>query len=380
MLKPEPPAVAVVLLTAALAAVAAFGLHRLPGEMRDFEVYWTAASRALDSEPLYRVADGHYQFKYLPAFAVFAAPMALLPLPAAKALWFSVSAALLPLLVWLAIALLPMRRRPGWTLVLVVLIAMGKFYGHELVLGQVNLLFAVIVCVGMLLMADGRAGSAAALLVAAVVVKPYAVVFLPWIGIRRGRTAIITAAIAFVAVLAVPAVLYGIQGTVDLHRDWWSTVSGSTVPNLTNSDNVSLAGMFAKWLGPGPSAPMATLAASLFLLAVAAVVILRGRAIVRGETLEGALLLTLIPLLSPQGWDYVFLVATPAVVLFANYDDRVPPLLRWTTWVAVAVIGLSLFDVMGRERYATFMSWSIITWCFLVLIASLGVLRERRIV
>ena len=33
------------------------------------------------------------------------------------------------------------------------------------------------------------------------------------------------------------------------------------------------------------------------------------------EGLEGALLLTLMPLLSPQGWDYVFLIATPAIVL-----------------------------------------------------------------
>ena len=37
--------------------------------MADFEVYWTAANRALDAQPLYQPADGHYQFKYLPAFA-----------------------------------------------------------------------------------------------------------------------------------------------------------------------------------------------------------------------------------------------------------------------------------------------------------------------
>ena len=36
------------------------------------------------------------------------------------------------------------------------------------------------------------------------------------------------------------------------------------------------------------------------------------------EGLEAALLLTCIPLLSPQGWDYVFLVSTPAVVLISE--------------------------------------------------------------
>ena len=92
------------------AAVAAFGLGRLPGEMRDFEVYWTAAARALDAQPLYRAADGHFQFKYLPAFAVMAAPVALLPLPAARAAWFVASVVLLVALVWLSLRALPERR------------------------------------------------------------------------------------------------------------------------------------------------------------------------------------------------------------------------------------------------------------------------------
>ena len=42
--------------------------------MVDFEVYRTAAGRALDAENLYRPIDGHYQFKYLPAFALAMAP------------------------------------------------------------------------------------------------------------------------------------------------------------------------------------------------------------------------------------------------------------------------------------------------------------------
>ena len=35
-------------------------------KMPDLEVYWTAAVRARSAEPLYRVEDEHYQFKYLP--------------------------------------------------------------------------------------------------------------------------------------------------------------------------------------------------------------------------------------------------------------------------------------------------------------------------
>ena len=69
---------------ALLIALAAAIYLRVEREMPDFGVYRTAATRALRAEPLYRAEDGHYQFKYLPAFAVAMAPFALLDPDAAK--------------------------------------------------------------------------------------------------------------------------------------------------------------------------------------------------------------------------------------------------------------------------------------------------------
>lgn len=357
----------------------AFGSGTLPGEMRDFDVYWTAAGRALRSEPLYRAGDGHYQFKYLPAFAVLSSPVALVPLPLAKALWFVASVALLTGVVGLSIALLPDRRRSAAFITAVLIVSMGKFYGHELVLGQVNLLVAALVLLGLLMIRSGRDSLAAILFVAAMVVKPYAVLLLPWLAVRQGRGAAATALASVCAVLALPVALYGVGGTVDLHAAWWATVAGSTAPNLTNADNVSLAGFFSKWLGTTAAATTATAASVAGLIALIAFLIVRGKGIVGREMLEGALLLTAIPLLSPQGWDYVFLVATPAVAFIANYDRSLPSWLRVLCWAALLTIGLSLFDVMGRELYAVFMAWSIITACFLVIVAGLASLRVRRI-
>jgi hypothetical protein len=176
-----------------------------------------------------------------------------------------------------------------------------------------------------------------------------------------------------------PAVHYGVEGAIDLHREWWTTAAGSTAPNLTNNDNVSIAGMSAKWLGAGRTAATVAVISGVALAAVAVLTIMRRRGLEQAEALEGAMLLTLIPLLSPQGWDYAFLVATPAIALLANHDDRLPGWLRALTWAAVATIGLSLYDLMGRERYAAFMSWSVITVCFLVVVAALVSLRLRRV-
>ena len=88
----------------------------------------------------------------------------------------------------------------------------------------------------------------------------------------------------------------------------------------------------------------------LLVANVAALFAVRRR-VVAPAGLEAAMLLTLIPLLSPQGWDYVFLIATPAVMYLVNYDRDLPALLRGVTWTALAVIAFSLYDVIGRRAY-----------------------------
>ena len=373
------PATWISLALIALTAIAAFSLGRKPGEMRDFEVYWTAAARAAEGRPLYRAEDGHYQFKYLPAFAVLTSPIARVPLESAKRAWFVGSVGLLCVLLSLSLALLPERRRLGPLIIAATIVVMGKFYGHELVLGQVNLLFAAVAAAAIYMLRTGEVMASSLLFVAAVVIKPYALVFLPWVVVLHGRRTLLPLVLGSAVVVALPAVLYGIEGTIDLHRQWWRTVTQSTAPNLTNADNVSLAGFFAKWLGQGPSAAFAAALASAAIVAVLAVAVWRGGRIRGREALEGCVLLILVPLLSPQGWDYVFLIATPAVALLVNYARDLPGAWRAVLYVTMATIGLSLFDLLGRERYAMFMAWSILTPCFVILLAALAEIRRREI-
>ena len=74
----------------------------------------------------------------------------LIPERIAEGIWFMSSVGLLVALLALAVRLPVERRKSVRWLVLVTVIGIAKFYAHELVLGQVNLLFAVIV-VGVLL-------------------------------------------------------------------------------------------------------------------------------------------------------------------------------------------------------------------------------------
>ena len=242
-------------------------------KMPDFEVYWRAGRRVLAAEPLYRAEDGHYQLKYLPAFALLVAPVAILPLKAAKAVWFFLTLAAIGGLIAASIRLLPRRLLPTRTLALLAALAMLKFFAHELNLGQSNAMMAWLIVTAFSLIGNKREVLAGLAIAAAVIVKPYAIAFLPYLAIKRQRLAF-CASLGGVAVgLLTPAAIYGWRGSWGLLRTWVDTLSESTLPNLVGQDNVSIWAMYAKWFWIGPSAfwlasLTIALAASVFLLFV----------------------------------------------------------------------------------------------------------------
>jgi hypothetical protein len=210
----------------------------------------------------------------------------------------------------------------------------------------------------------------------AVIIKPYALILLPWIAARRKPPAIITAAAGIATAVVLPAVIYGVAGTVDLYTGWWTTVSSTTAYTVALPENISVPSMFVKWFGPGVPSWLAVATSAALLLV--AVLMFRARAgVTRPDGLEGALLLTLTPLLSPQGWDYVLVVSTLAIVYLANYFDRLPRGLQPLTALSLAVIGLTLFDVLGRTLLNRLLHLSAITLAFFVVVAALYALRAR---
>jgi hypothetical protein len=350
---------------------------RIRHEMIDFLTWRQAAVRGVHAEPLYRVEDGHYQFKYFPGFALMMAPFGVLDRETGKALWFAISIALLAFLLRWSIAALPERRLSRGILLAFAIVLMAKFYGHELLLGQVNLLLGVLLLGSLVAVQAGRVILAGGLIGVAVFVKPYALILVPWLLIMQGWPAA-AMAIGMVAFgLLLPAAVYGWSGNLDLLRAWLHTVSSSTTPNLLGNDNVSIAAMWAKWLGPGSLASKLawlTVALTLGLVIVAA---WRRRSVSAPDYLECALLMLLIPLISPQGWDYVLLLATPAVVCLVDRWRELTRPWQWALGVALALMGLTMFDLMGRQLYGKFMALSLVSVCALTVAAGLVHVRWR---
>ncbi len=357
--------------------------RQLMTRMVDFEVNYKAAQRLLYGETLYRVADGHYQFKYPPAAAFLYLPLTFLPLNAAKIIWFMLTlTASLGVLIFSSRLVGEKEKTATWIPVISGLI-LARFFLREISLGQINSIITFLLLL-MIIHWPAKSspewsnflpgiywGIASAL-------KPYSLIFLPLFILRRATKSLFSGlAILFIAFIA-PALFYGLKGNWLVHQEWISHLSRSTPPLLTSQDNVSLFGLLAKW--GGSSFPVwETGMALVGLLALAMLgLVLFSSYVSQPVRLEGSAILLLIPLVSPLGWDYTFLSAAPAIsFLLANFSffprlDRYCLVFIWST------IGLMLYDLLGRQLYTSLMKACLPTLLFLCLFSHLVWLRWKK--
>lgn len=339
-------------LAVVLFATGAFALLRYKRtDLVDFAVIRTAAIRAVTHEQLYRPDDGHYQYKYLPTLAVVAVPFTWPSKEAAEALWFAITVAMTWALVRLSIRALPDRRTSVQALVWLMLLLNGKFLVKELAFGQFNLPLALALVGALIAVQRGRSALAGALVGAGVFVKPYALVLAPWLLITQGRRSLAALAAVSMAGLALPITAYGWDGNLTLLHDWYRTVTDTTAPNLMVYENVSFASMWAKWIGAGAMASRLALATAAAAFGAGLALLLRRRDIKEPNYLECAYFLVLIPLLSPQGWDYVLVVAMPAYVLLVDRWRDSPLAWRVVAAAGFALTSFAIYDVFGRTLY-----------------------------
>jgi hypothetical protein len=340
-----------------LIVVSLYALVRLKrDELVDFLVPRQAATRVLAGEPLYRPTDGHYQYKYLPAFAFAMVPFSWMPKEVAEFVWFTLTVAMAWALLRLSIGALPDRRTPARHLFWLTLLLNGKFLVKELAFGQFNLPLALLLLGAVIAAQRGRAMAAGISVAAGVLVKPYALVLAPWLIWRMGWRSLVPFGLVLAGGLALPAAVYGWNGNLTLLHEWYRTVTGTTGPNLMGLDNISFASMWAKWIGPGPAAVALAVATVITAAAAGAAMMWRGRRVPNPHYLEAAYFLILVPLLSPQGWDYVLVIALPAYVYLIDRRSELSP-----SWRAVAVTGVfftsfTIFDLLRRPLFTWLMS------------------------
>jgi hypothetical protein len=361
-------------------------LLKVQEHMRDFEVNYTAGKRLRAGETLYQIEDGHWMFKYLPSAALIYLPLSFLPLSLAKFLWYSLVIFSLCFLVYVSYRILPSKGEKSKYLLVFTPLILTKFFLREIQLGQINAVVGMVLLfmIWVLISEKGERPSrnelyAGILWGLALSLKPHSLIFLPYFLIKKKWKSLLSGLSFLALTLCIASFFYGLQGFISVLKDWVTTLSRSTPGLFSSQDNISLAALFMKWTGDRNFALILAGVTVFFLALLMLAIVLRGRGVERAPVLECAVLLILIPLVSPLGWDYTLLISALGVMIILQNFFEFTKLWRNVLIVNFCIIAFSLFDIFGREMYERFMSWSVITINFLILIAYLFYLRFRKI-
>ncbi len=283
----------------------------------DFGVFVRAARRLAGGEELYRLSDGHYAFKYLPAAAGVFLPFAFLPERAAWAAWNLVSCAGLVRAMRFAAA--AARPTPGILEHVAVLLLVMPLYAHMFFLGQCDAVLMWWVVESEALAERRPIASGALLALAALLKPPLALLAVPALVRRQGRR-VSAAALAGAAFLLLPALRYGLAGDLALLGSWRRLLSATTPELLCSDQNYSVFALTCAYVvrpeagARFTAAAMALGAAAIALVAVPAWRMGRRDAAL-GSFLAAAGALWLAAFLSPLGWRTNLIGCVPLLYL-----------------------------------------------------------------
>ena len=350
-------------------------------DMTDFGVCYQSGKRIVKGEMLYQVSDGHLQFKYSPAAAVFFSVLALFPYEMAKVLWYFLEIYLLFLCLTASYDILPAKhKKKGWVVALSFLVLL-KFIGREMELGQINIFltyFLIMMVINLLEKKDVQTGLFWGF---SLFFKPYALVFLPYFVLKKRMKTIASGLSTLVAGLMLPIFFYGFKQNFFVLKEWKRTLSQSTPSLLDHYDNGSVYAFFLKNLpsDKGEWAWILSICAALLVGCALLWMMIWGKkkGVLQPEVLESSFLFVLIPLFSPLSWHYNYLYPILAVVFLVNWIDRFPPVMKYVLIVNFVCIGVSLREVLGKAGFHFYTQHSLVVISFLIILFYLFYLRLR---
>jgi alpha-1,2-mannosyltransferase len=331
------------------------------GDLVDLSVYRYAGQALLDGRSVYGSDDPvtGLPFTYPPFAAVVMVPVALVPGPAAAAVWTGASVCALAAVVTLSLRTLG-QSAPGWLVALLTLGAVAlEPVWQNLTFGQVNLLLMLAVLVDLLL-PDRRWSGVLVGVAAGVKLTP--LVFVVLLVMVGRRTAAGRAVLTFALTVALGAALTA--GSAPYWGDRLLDPGRVGPPALAH--NQSAYGVLTR-IFDGPPPPLLWLAVAGALSAVA--LVCAARWWLRGERLLGTCLGAMAMLAaSPVSWSHHWVWAVPVSIVLWTRARGV-----CLAWVAVFVVRPFVWLPYGAGREYEWTWWQHLVgdayfWCALGLV------------
>jgi len=350
-------------------------------DMSDFGVCYQGGERIINGETLYRVSDGHLQYKYSPASAVFFSLFTLFPYEVAKYIWYLSELIFLFLSLFISYDILPSKQKKKGLVLIFSFLVMVKFFGREIELGQVNIFifFLLIMMVKALLNKNDVKGGL--FLGLSLIFKPYGLVFLPYFILKKRFKPIASGFGTVIIGLILPMIFYGLRGNIVVLKQWQKTLSQSTPGLIDQYDNASIFAFFLK-IVPDESRELAFIfiicSGLLIAFSFLWMMILGKREnLKKPEVLEYSFLFVLIPLFSPLAWYYNYLYSILAIVFLINYIDKFPKVLKYLLIANFIIIGGSLWEVLGKDAFRFYTGYSLVVISYLIVLFHLFYLRVK---
>ena len=341
-------------------------------DMSDFGVTYKGGQRILKGETLYRTSDGHLQFKYSPASAVFFSLFSFVPYEIAKFVWYLFVLFFLIIILNISYNLLPSKNLKKGLIISLSFLILLKFIAREVELGQVNIfiyLVLILLLQATLVKKDIQGGLFWGF---SLFFKPYALVFLPYFILKK-RFKLIAVGIGLLMVgLFTPTVFYGLKGNMAVFYDWKQTLSKSTPSLLATYDNASVHALFLNVLPDNDGTlSMIFIGCTFLILGLSLLWMMyqgKRKAIRHPEVLEFSFLLVLIPFLSPLGWYYNYLYSLLAITLLLNSIKDFSNILRYILVINFVVIGASLREILGKEIFRFYTQYSLVVINYVIVL------------
>lgn len=194
----------------------------------DFEVYYYAAKSFLAGNTVYGVAYGSSEvgfYKYSPFVLLLYTPASLLPFHLAAILnYFFLSLTMITAILTSSYLVVKViygeKNNIGNKILLIVFFLSLTFLNRDLLMGNVNALLLLLICLALFLTRKSKPIIAGFLLAVAILFKPYLlIVVLPLLGNKKIKTFLST--LFFVLVLSVlPFLFSGWSGGNQLYHGW----------------------------------------------------------------------------------------------------------------------------------------------------------------
>jgi hypothetical protein len=373
-----------ILVIAAVVILAGAYVIRVGNDLSDFGVCYQAGGRIVQGETLYRPSDGHLQYKYSPASALFFSAFALLPYKWAKLLWYILEFVFLWGCYAFSIKVLPIKEKNRAALCVWTFLITLKFLARELELGQVNLFMIFILTLMLFFLLEKKDTASGLFWGVSLFFKPYALAFLPYFLIKKKLKVAAVGLGLFLAGLVLPALFYGFRGNLLVLKEWPVSLSASTSSLLSVYDNASLYAFLLKILPASWSQGAAVALVLLFLLLALLFfwMIKSGRTIgesPKPEVLESAFLFIMIPLFSPLGWYYNYLYSILAIMVIITGFKKFPLAVQIILSINFAMIGSSFIELWGKNLFRFYVRHSLVVINIFVVLLGLFYLRFKKL-